>query len=65
MKPSDKCKQSGFKGLADFNRDLPEVEKGVLIAWFRTKPKLIDVMLVGAYVLRHHKRLANKILKGK
>ncbi len=49
MKPSEECKEAGLKSLAELS-DMTEVSVQTLNNWFKDKPALFDIVLVGAVV---------------
>lgn len=47
MTPSQQCKQAGLKSLAELCR-ISEISEQTLINWHKNKPKLFDLLVIGA-----------------
>lgn len=52
MTPSQQCKEAGLKSLAELSR-LTGVSEQTLINWFHDKPKLFDVVVLGAASIKN------------
>lgn len=57
MKPSEECKRAGLKSLAELS-EMTETSVQTLNNWSKNKPKLFDVLLAGASIIK--RRLMGK-----
>jgi len=51
MTPSEQCHSAGLKSLAELSR-ISEVSQQTLINWSRNKPRLFEIVVAGAVLMR-------------
>ena len=51
MTASEQCKEAGLKSLAEAS-EISEVAVSTLNDWHRTKPKLFEIVVIGATELK-------------
>ena len=59
MSPSKKCKEAGLSSLAELS-EISTVNVTTLHNWFKHKPKVFEVILEGAVLIKQNEALKNE-----